>query len=105
MAGTSHGEPDHLVADAEPRDAGTDLGHRARQIAPLTRREGGREQGIDSAAADHRLTDVDTCRSDLDENLTDLRDGTRYVAHLEDVDIPVRIELPCSCHGPFSFEP
>src|SRR5664279_6659728 len=103
MAGTSHGEPDHLVADAETRDAGTKLGHHACQIAPLTRREGGREQGIDSAAADHRFTDVDACRSDRDENLTELRDGTWYVAHLEDVDIPVRVELHCSCHGNFSF--
>ena len=48
--------------------------------------------------ADHRLARIDAGRPDLDQNLTGFRNRAGHIAHLEDVDAAVRIELHCFRH-------
>jgi hypothetical protein len=93
VAGPAHGEPDHIIAHSEIADAGAEFGHHTRQVAALT---GGKRRGElvgQGAAANHRLTRIDAGCPDLDQNLTDFRNGAGHVTHLEDVDAAVRIEL------------
>src|SRR5882672_10357864 len=103
MAGPAHGEPDDLVADSESGDAGTDLDHDPGKVTALPGREGRRKHVAHSTRADRRLTDVDAGGPDLDQNLTGSRNRAGHVAHLEDVDAAVRIELDCFGHGPASW--
>ena len=98
MAGAAHGETDDLVAHSEIADAGTEFGYHPRQVAALTGGKRGRELIGQGAAPDHRLTRIDASRSDLNENLTGFRNRPGHVAHLEDVDAAVRIELHCFWH-------
>src|SRR6202040_1415304 len=39
VAGPPHGEPNHLVADSETTDIGTEFSHHPRQVAALTGRK------------------------------------------------------------------
>ena len=99
VAGPSVGEPDHLIAHSETADAGTEFGHHPRQVAALTGRK--RRPGTGRARAPLRITaslDIDACCPDLDQNLTGSRNRAGHVAHLEDVDAAVRIELHCFGH-------
>ena len=102
VAGPAHGEPDHLIADSEIADAGAEFGHHPRQVAALTGGKRGRELVVQGATPDHRLTRIDAGCPDLDQNLTGFRNRAGHVAHLEDVDVTVRIELHCSRHERYS---
>ena len=53
---------------------------------------------VQCATPDHRLTRIDAGCPDLDQNLTGSRNRAGHIAHLEDVDAPVRIELHCFSH-------
>ena len=66
VAGPAHGEPDHLVADTETADAGTEFGHRSRQVAALTGGKRCWKQVVQRAAPDHSLTRIDSGCPDLD---------------------------------------
>jgi hypothetical protein len=98
VAGPPVGESDDLVAHREIADAGAEFGHHPCQIAALTGRERQRPQVVQRAAPEHRLTDVDPGRPDLDQNLAGSRNRAGHVAHLEDVDASVEVELHCSGH-------
>jgi hypothetical protein len=93
VAGTPHGEPDHLITHSEIADTGTEFGHHPRQVAALTGRKRRRKQIAHCTRANCRLTRIDAGRPDLDQNLTGFRNRAGHVAHLEDVDAAVRIEL------------
>src|SRR5712675_2249292 len=53
---------------------------------------------VQRAAPDHSLTRIDSRCPDLDQNLTGSWNGARHVAHLENVDATIRIELHCFRH-------
>ena len=98
MAGPSVGESDDLIAHSETADAGTEFGHHPRQVAALTGRKRRRKHIAHGTRANRRLTDIDAGCPDLDQNLTGSRNRAGHVAHLEDVDAAVRIELHCFSH-------
>jgi hypothetical protein len=98
MAGPPHREPDHLLADRETADTRTQFDHYARQVAALPGRKRRGKQIAYGARANCRLTDIYARCFDLDQNLTCSRNGAGHVAHLKDVDAPVRIELKCPSH-------
>ena len=98
MAGAAHGEPDDFIAYGEITDVGAEFGHHSRQVAALTGGKRGRELVGQGTTPDDRLTRVDSGRLDLDQNLAGLRNRAGYLAHLEDVDAAVRVELHCFGH-------
>jgi hypothetical protein len=57
---------------------------------------------VHGTRANGRLTDIDAGCPDLDQNLIGCRNSAGHVAHLEDVDAAVRIELHCSTHERYS---
>ena len=74
LAGPSVREPDDLIAHDETVDAGAELGHHPSQVAALTGRERQRPEVMQRTGPQHRLTDVDACCPDLDQNLTGCRE-------------------------------
>jgi hypothetical protein len=48
---------------------------------------------VQRATPDHRLTRIDASCLDLNQGLAGCRNGAGHVAHLEDFDATVRIEL------------
>src|SRR5215471_9946251 len=87
LRGPSLGEPDHLVADRELIDSGADLRDNPGKIAALPGRKGRGKDVSHRPGSDGRLTRVDACRFDPDEDL--LSPGTgRSISSTRKTSIP-----------------
>ncbi len=94
-------EADHLVADRERSDPGTEFGHDAGQVAALAGWKRRRRALVQFAAADLGLARVDAGCPHLDEHLPVPRNRPRHLSQVEDVDRAVPVEPDCFCHfGP-----
>ena len=97
MAGALPAPAEHLVAGGEAGDVDPDLGDDPGQVGALA---GGKFRAVfaEFALADRRLAGVDPGRPHLDHDvfLADL--AKLDVAHREDVETPVLVELDRAWH-------
>ena len=95
VAGAVVGIADHLITNAYAFHAQADLLDHASEVRTLATGKGGGENLTDQAFTHLRFADIDTCGAHRYEHLAGAGCRTRYLAHVEDVDATVIVELHC----------